>query len=314
LMTCSACGTSQTYYRRVHEGVSLCKQCFLDSVETKVRRTIAKRQLLEPDDTVAVALSGGKDSVALLRILSKLERRFPPARLVALTVDEGIAGYRGEAISISRDLCNALGIEHLVVSFEELFGVTMDDVARMRNELQPCSYCGVLRRKALNEGARRIGATKVATAHNLDDEAQTALLNVMHGDVGRILRASTIPKKPKTGFIPRIKPLADVPERETTLYAYACGTRFQTVPCPHGHDALRGDVRVMLNRLELKHPGVKHTIYHSIDRLSEAIITSQEPRALKACSICGDPTPNDTCEACIMLRALKVHAAVTQAV
>jgi uncharacterized protein (TIGR00269 family) len=313
LATCSGCGVGQVYYRREHEGVDLCRKCFLDSVETKVRRTIAKRRMLEPDDTVAVALSGGKDSVALLRILWKLERRFPPARLVALTVDEGISGYRSEAVSISRDICNELGIEHAVVSFEELFGVTMDDVAGRQNELQPCSYCGVLRRKALNEGARRLGATKIATAHNLDDEVQTALLNVMHGNVERISRPLSILRKTKARFIPRIKPLAEVPERETTLYAYACGARFQTIPCPHGHDALRGDIRVMLNRLELKHPGIRHTIYRSIERLSEAMASTGKPRAFRTCSICGEPTPNDTCEACVMLRTLKLCPGTAQA-
>lgn len=272
--------------------------------------------MLEPDDTIAVALSGGKDSVVLLRILWKLERRFPPARLVALTVDEGISGYRSEAVSISRDTCKELGIEHVVVSFEELFGVTMDEVARRPNELQPCSYCGVLRRKALNEGARRIGATKLATAHNLDDEVQTALLNVMHGDVERISRPSSVSGKSQARerFVPRIKPLAEVPEKETALYVYACGSRFQTVPCPHGHDALRGDIRVMLNRLEVKHPGLKHTIYRSIDRLSETIGSTEKPRAFRACNICGDPTPNDACEACIMLRTLKLDPGAARAV
>ena len=263
--------------------------------------------MLEPDDTIAVALSGGKDSVALLRILWKLERRFPPARLVALTVDEGISGYRSEAVSISRDTCSEFGIEHIVVSFEELFGVTMDQVSSEPKELQPCSYCGVLRRKALNEGARRIGATKLATAHNLDDEVQTALLNVMHGDVERILRPSSVSGKrqARERFVPRIKPLAEVPEKDTTLYAYACDCRFQTAPCPHGHNALRGDIRVMLNRLELKHPGLKHTIYRSIERLSEARGGKEKPRIFRTCNICGDPTPNVACEACIMLRTLK---------
>ena len=88
----------------------LCRKCFLDSVETKVRRTIATKRMLDPKDRIAVGLSGGKDSVALLLILSKLERRFPPAKLVALTVDEGISGYRSEAINIAEDTCNALKI------------------------------------------------------------------------------------------------------------------------------------------------------------------------------------------------------------
>ncbi len=306
MATCSGCRSTQIYYRREHEGVDLCKECFVDSIETKVRRTITKRQMLEPRDTVVVALSGGKDSVTLLRILWKLERRFPPARLIALTIDEGISGYRGEAISISREVCEDLKIEHVVVSFEELFGVTMDDVVSRPNELQPCSYCGVLRRKALNEGARRLGATKLATAHNLDDEAQTALLNVMHGDVERILQASQTATKAPASFIPRIKPLAEVPERETTLYAYASGVRFQTTPCPHGHDALRGDIRVMLNRLELKHLGLKYTVARSVERLSATAGRIEERRAFRVCKICGDPTPNDVCEACLMLRALKI--------
>lgn len=295
----------QIFYHREHEGVSLCRKCFVDSVETKVRRTITKRQMLELNDTIAVALSGGKDSVALLRIVWKLERRYPPARLVALTVDEGISGYRTEAISISREICDELNIEHVVVSFDELFGVTMDEIASKQNELQPCSYCGVLRRKALNQGALRVGATKLATAHNLDDEAQTALLNVMHGDIERIFRASSVPVKTQAKFVPRIKPLAELPERETTLYAYATGIRFQSIPCPYGHDAMRGDIRVTLNRLELKHPGLKHTVCRSVERLSESFQTTSTPRAFRACSICGDPTPNDECEPCKMLKTIK---------
>jgi len=311
LAACSKCGTSQVFYRREQEGVMLCRKCFLDSVETKVRRTIATKRMLDPKDRIAVGLSGGKDSVALLLILSKLERRFPPAKLVALTVDEGISGYRSEAINIAEDTCNALKIDHVVISFEDLYGIVMDEVASRHNKLQPCSYCGVLRRKALNEGARRIGATKLATAHNLDDEVQTALLNVMHGDVERMSRVSSAPQKPPARFVPRIKPLAEVPESETALYAFAAGARFQSIPCPHGRDALRGDIRTMLNRLELKHPGLKHTIYGSVGRLSEMIDAKSRTRKFQACTTCGDPTPNVECEACIMLRTLKTTARAT---
>jgi len=267
--------------------------------------------MLEPNDTVAVALSGGKDSVALLRILSGLERRFPSAKLLAVTVDEGIEGYRSEAISISRDLCRDLNVEHLVVSFEELFGITMDNVASTQTELQPCSYCGVLRRKALNEVARRVGSTKVATAHNLDDEVQTALLNLMHGDIERTFQSCSS-SRTESKLVPRIKPLAEIPERETMLYAYAVGARFQSLLCPHGRDALRGDIRVMLNRLETKHPGMKYTIFSSMERLSELTRKARKLRDFRTCRICGDPTPNEICEACMMLRVLKLSAASTQ--
>jgi len=145
----------------------------------------------------------------------------------------------------------------------------------------------------------------VSTAHNLDDEAQTALLNVMHGDMERILSVPSVRTKADGRFVPRIKPLAEVPEKETTLYAYATGTRFQDIPCPYGNAALRGDIRVMLNRLELKHPGLKYTIRNSVDRLSQSIDGTRRSRILRACSECGDPTPNAECEACKMLRALE---------
>ena len=312
MATCSGCGGNQIYYRREHEGVDLCRKCFLESVETKVRRTITQRHMLKPNDTVAVALSGGKDSATLLRILWKLERRFPPAEIIALTVDEGISGYRNEAISISQQICDELKIKHKVVTFEGLFGVTMDSVAAKQNELQPCSYCGVLRRKALNEGAMQLGATKLATAHNLDDEAQTALINVLHGDVERILQGSHFTTDSSVGFVPRIKPLAELPERETTLYAYSSGLRFQTVPCPHGRDALRGDIRMMLNRLELKHPGMKYTVARSVERLSQSAGSCERHRDFRSCRVCGGPTPNEVCEACQMLRTLKTNIAATR--
>ncbi len=267
--------------------------------------------MLEPNDVVAVALSGGKDSVTLLRILCKIERRYPHARLVAVTVDEGIAGYRDEAVSISTELCRELGVEHVLASFGEQFGVTMDKIAIEQTELRPCSYCGVLRRKALNEVAMRVGATKLATAHNLDDEAQTALLNVMHGDVARMLRVNGVSNVTKMGFVPRMKPLSLVPERETTLYAYATGTCFQSIACPHGSDALRGDIRAMLNRLDFKHPGLKYTVRNSVDKLTESIGATKMHRLIRSCVLCGNPTPNDVCEACTMLRSLALCSSPT---
>jgi len=269
--------------------------------------------MLEPNDVVGVALSGGKDSVTLLRILCKIEKRYPHAKLAAVTIDEGISGYRDEAISISAELCRDLGVEHYVTSFAELFGVTMDRIANERTELRPCSYCGVLRRKALNEAARHVGATKLATGHNLDDEAQTALLNVMHGDVERMVRVPVSSQMTLTGFVPRIKPLSSVPERETMLYAYTTGSRFQSAACPHGNDALRGDIRSMLNRLEFKHPGLKYTICSSVDKLSGPIAATKLRRRIRSCILCGSLTPNDVCEPCTMLKSLNVYPLATGA-
>lgn len=260
--------------------------------------------MLEYDDHVAIAVSGGKDSLTLLNLLVKLEGRFPRSRLTAVSVDEGIEGYRDEALELARKACSQLGVEQLVVSYRELFGVTTDDIAGLKLGQTPCAYCGVFRRKAINKAAANIGATKIATAHNLDDEAQTVLLNMLHGDPMRIVRSGPVLRDPRGRFLPRIKPLCDIPEKEIVLYAYLNGIEFQSIECPHGHEALRNDIRAFLNQLEQKHPGSKHTLQRTAERLRDTLAERAPLLELHQCQQCGDPTPHQLCEACVMLETI----------
>jgi uncharacterized protein (TIGR00269 family) len=259
--------------------------------------------MLEYDDHIAVAVSGGKDSLTLLHLLVKLEKRFPRSHLTAVCVDEGIDGYRNEALELASAACTKLGVKQLVVSYRELFGTTTDEIARLKLTQTPCAYCGVLRRKAINKAADMIGATKIATAHNLDDEVQTVLLNMLHGDPLRILRSGPILKDPRSKFLPRIKPLCDVPEKEIVFYAYLTGLQFQSVVCPHGHEALRNDIRSFLNQMEVKHPGTKFTLLRSAEALRAQMGEGLPLLQLNECIKCGDPTPHEVCEACVMLEA-----------
>ncbi len=188
-------------------------------LEEKARRTIVRHGMLEFNDHVAVAVSGGKDSLTLLNVLVKLETRFPRSKITAISVDEGIKGYRDEALEIAREACEKLGVEQAVVSYRELFGTTIDELTEMHLGQTPCSYCGVLRRKAINRAAAMVGATKIATGHNLDDEVQTVLLNMLHGDPWRVQRSSPVLRDPRGKFLCRIKPLCEIPEKEIVLYA-----------------------------------------------------------------------------------------------
>jgi uncharacterized protein (TIGR00269 family) len=262
--------------------------------------------MLEYNDHVAVAVSGGKDSLTLLNLLVKLEERFPRSRITAVCVDEGIEGYRDEALELARSTCEKLGVKQVVVSYRELFGTTTDELARIKRGQTPCSYCGVFRRKAINKAAAMIEATKIATGHNLDDEAQTILLNMLHGDPMRIVRSGPVLRDPRGKFVPRIKPLCDIPEKEIVLYAYLTGTEFQSVACPHGHEALRNDIRSFLNQMEQKHPGTKYTLQRSAERLRNAPSIESPLAELRECEKCGDPTSHELCEACLMLQAVAV--------
>ena len=278
--TCAYCA-SDAVYKREHEGVAYCSGCFRHAVEEKVRKTVIQNEMLDYNDHLAVAVSGGKDSLTLLAILVKLEGRFPRSRLTAVSVDEGIDGYRDEALELARKACEKYGVKQLVVSYRDLFDVTTDEIVEMKLGQTPCSYCGVFRRKAINKAAAMIGATKIATAHNLDDEVQTVLLNMMHGDPMRIIRSGPVLRDPRGKFLPRIKPLCDIPEKEVVLYAYLNGIEFQSVECPHGHEALRNDIRAFLNQMEQKHPGSKFTLQRTAERLR---------------SILAETTPPDPCK------------------
>jgi uncharacterized protein (TIGR00269 family) len=288
----------------------LCRKCFTESIESKTRATIAKYSMFNYNDKIAVAVSGGKDSVSLLNVLAKIERGYPKARLVALTVDEGIKGYRDEALKIAAEHCEKLGIEHVIVSFKELYGYTFDQMVRRlekrgNDNPSPCAFCGVMRRKALNVAARTIKADKLATAHTLDDETQTILLNIFHGDVLRIAKEKPTTDEVHPKLVQRIKPFCEVPEKETALYAYVKGVKFQSKPCPYASEALRNDARAMLNRMEEKHPGVKFTIFKSIERIRPSLEEMARKEGLRDCAECGEPTTDDVCRTCQMRKQLE---------
>ncbi len=307
---CTVCKRREAFFFRPYSGERLCKKCFVGSIEGKVKATIAKYKMFNFDDKIAVAVSGGKDSASLLHILAKIECHHPKASLVAVTVDEGIKGYRDEALKIAVENCKKLGIEHHVISFKELYGFTLDEIVcrikrKSENELTPCAYCGVLRRKALNLAARRVEANKIATAHTLDDETQTILLNIFHGDVLRIAREKPVTDEVHPKLVQKVKPFCEVLEKESALYAYVQKIKFQSVPCPYATTALRNDIRLMLNRMEEKHTGVKFTVFRSIERIRPALEALADKEGLSECGECGAPTTNIVCRTCQMLKQIE---------
>jgi uncharacterized protein (TIGR00269 family) len=307
---CSVCKRREALFFRQYSGEKLCKNCFIESIEEKAKATISTYQMFKFDDRIAVAVSGGKDSVSLLHALAKIERDYPKASLLAVTVDEGIRGYRDEALKIARENCSKLGIEHHVISFKELYGYTLDEIVkRLKRQkesggLTPCAYCGVMRRKALNLAARRLKADKLATAHTLDDEAQTFLLNLLHGDVMRIAREKPVTDEAHPKLVQKVKPFCEIPEKETALYAYIKKIKFQSMPCPYASEALRNDVRVMLNRMEEKHAGIKFTVFKSAEKLRTAVEEIAKREGFRECVECGEPSAEAVCKSCQMLKQI----------
>jgi uncharacterized protein (TIGR00269 family) len=306
---CIACKRKESFFHRAYSGERLCKKCFAESIEDKVRATIVRYKMLSYNDRVAVAVSGGKDSLSLLEVLAKMERKYPRATLVAVTVDEGISGYRDEALEITAKTCKRLRIPHHVVSFKQLYGYTLDEIVkRIRkrdSELTPCAFCGVLRRKAMNAAALEVKADKIATGHTLDDEVQTSLMNIFHGDASKLASEKPVTEQVHPRLVQKIKPFCEVPERESALYAYVKGIAFQSTPCPYAGDALRNDIRALLNRMEERHAGTKFTVFKSIERIRPALAGLAEKGEFHECSECGNPSAGDVCMACQLLKQIQ---------
>ncbi len=299
-MICSRCDErailSQPYFGR-----HLCQSHFIEDFEQRVAGTILKNGMVKDGERIAVAVSGGKDSTALLfslhRILAGRD-----VEMVAVTVDEGIAGYRDDTIKAARAIAKQLGIEQEVVSFREMYGYDLDEMVVGKN-VAPCTYCGVFRKNALNRAAKRLGATRVATGHNLDDEAQTVMMNYLKGDMERLMRFR--PRRPQPGLVPRIKPLRDIPEKEIALYCMVNGVFTESRECPYARLSLRSDVRDLMNRLESLFPGTRQTTMQGFEKIAEKAGGNLAQMDLGKCHECGEPCVKDQCKACELLGKLK---------
>jgi len=307
---CSRCGKpgdEELKYSRKF----LCNSCFVRLFEKRVRKTIRLGKLLSPKDKIAVALSGGKDSSTALHVLKELSEKIPSLELVAITIDLGIRGYQKKALDSAREFCRELGVRHYVYSFKEEYGFTLEDAVRKSKRLDKpapgCSYCGVFRRKLLNDKCLELEITKIATGHNLDDEIQTAMMNFIRSDWDRVARMGAIVGVVKDmGFVPRIKPLRNCPENEVKEYAEIKGLEFYSGKCPHSGEAMRGSVRGAIDRIDKNHPGTKFQLLKSTDNLIEILRGYKKFGRIGKCKGCGDLTSAKLCKVCELRRLLDI--------
>ena len=364
-MDCDRCDDPAVMYA-AYSGAHLCGDHLRESVEKRIRRRIRRDGLVPrsatPDDpqTWVIGLSGGKDSVVLTHVLAETFADDPRIELLCLTIHEGIEGYRDASLDASLELTDALDIRHEVVTYEDEFGIRMDDVVTDDPEnMAACAYCGVFRRDVLSRYAEAFDADLLLTGHNLDDEAQTALMNVLEGDVAQIAKhfeASLGPLDERDiggsddagsddaglddassndagthdissddagpddagpddagpddagSFVPRAKPLRDVPEKEVALYAHTADLPAHITECPHASEAYRGEIQRLLFDLEERHPGTRHSIMAGYEELSSMAADryAGDDADLAPCPSCGATTSatGERCRKCALLDAL----------
>jgi len=270
---CTAC-SSEAVIDQPYRGRHACAPHFVASVEERFRREMHRQMPRFAGGTVAVALSGGKDSAVTTALAHRYFAGGAPTKLVAITVDEGIEGYRPPTVRAAAELTGRLGIEHRVVRAAAALGTTTDKAAEEIPGLPPCSYCGVWRRRLLNDAARELDAQALVVGFNLDDLAQTVLMNLVRG--------------------------AQVPEREVYLYARLTGLPFDHGECPYAGRAQRNRFREIVWQLEEDQPGTRQALLRTQRELADLL--DRPLSAPTRCRECGAPAATDLCRACELLR------------
>jgi uncharacterized protein (TIGR00269 family) len=301
-MTCEDCEKRGVYISL--SGKSLCSRHFKRYFEEKVMRTIRKYDLLGYGEKILVACSGGKDSTVLLNFLWNLVKKKRES-LAAIAVDEGIAGYRDVKLKGLVKFCEEREIPLHVYSFKEYYGFTLDEAVKISKDnnlgFKPCYICGVLRRNLINNVARELGFSKVATGHNLDDEAQTILMNYLRGNPSLLARLG-----PKTGvvsdesFVQRVKPFYFCTEKEDTIYSLVNSIEVDFVQCPYHVENYRLEIRDFLNRLESIIPGVKHSLVNNFLKILPLLKRDFSASKIRRCEVCGNPSARNVCRACMI--------------
>ncbi len=311
MVLCDKCGLRRARVFQAHNGLRLCEECFLEDVRARVWGEVERWRMVEPGDVVLMALSGGKDSYVLLESLAL---KFKSSRLLGLSIVEGIPGYnRVEDVRALVETAKGYGVDVFVVSVKEFAGVSVSEMvseAKRRGLVETaCTFCGLSRRRVMDYYAKVFGATKLATAHNLDDEVQTLIVNIMRGDTVGVLKLHPNSGAPEGG-VRRIKPLRKIYEWETATYAMIRGFNIQVTECPfiNENPTLRAGVRSILYEIEKLKPGSLLKALQHLDEVLGGEASKLKGAKIGVCSRCGAPTSSTRtlCKLCELLEAIGI--------
>ena len=334
---CSVCLSCRAHLRRPKTGARVCRECFCAALEREVHDTITgaasyctnRDPLFHRGERVAIAVSGGKDSTVLAHMLTTLNARHSYGLdLVLLAVDEGIKGYRDDSLARVKANEEEFGVPLQVVSYETLFGGwSMDKVVQAVGRSSNCTFCGVLRRQALDRGAAMLRCDKIATGHNADDVAETVLLNVLRGDTKRLGRCTNITTgrqatsrkdelllNEENGLgddnnedeefkcLPRCKPLKYTYEKEIVMFAHFKKLNYFSTECLYAPGAFRGFAREFVKELEAIRPSSIADLITSGEsiRVNDVDASQHQGR----CVQCGYMSSQRVCKACMLLEGL----------
>lgn len=291
-MKCRKCNQKAVINMRHHK-LSLCKSHFLEWVGDQTERNIRKYKMFTRDDRILVAVSGGKDSLALWDVLNKLSYK-----TAGLYIHLGIPGedhYSTKSQILTEKFASENQLLLHTVNAKQEFGKTIPEFSESnkRAKSKPCSVCGLVKRHTMNEIATKYGYDVLVTGHNLDDEVSVLFNNVLAWQVDFLRRqAPFIPAK--VGLTPKAKPFCRFYERETAAYAFLSNIEYITDECPFSEGSTTLQNKELLNQLEHKRAGTKLAFYLKFLNAKKDLFPKYEIEHLKdelfPCAVCGQPT------------------------
>ncbi|MDQ3941451.1 MAG: tRNA(Ile)-lysidine synthetase [Actinomycetota bacterium] len=291
-MKCKVCRDHAVIDVRRHNA-AFCREHFLALVRKQVARTIKEFRMFSPDDRLLVAVSGGKDSLAVWDIL--LEAGYD---VTGFYLDLGIGGYSERSKQAAIAYAAGRDAKLIVRSLSDEHGYTVPELARLTGRV-PCSGCGLNKRYEFNRAAIEEGFDILVTGHNLDDEVATLFGNVLHWNVDMLGRQAPVLEErvlgdgaeARTALIRKVKPLVRVAERETAAYALLSGIDYIVEECPMVEGNTQHRYKEAVTLLEEASPGTKHQMYFGfLERAAERFRGAGDDAELVACTDCGAPT------------------------
>jgi uncharacterized protein (TIGR00269 family) len=297
-MKCRKCGAAAVLELRRHNA-AFCAPDFLEFFRNQVREAIRKYRMFERDEPVLVAVSGGKDSLALWDVL--IDEGY---RTTGLYLDLGIFDYSVQSRARCEAFAAGRGVPLLVRRVEDEVGAPVP-VIKSVTRRPPCSGCGLSKRYLMNRVALDEGLPVVATGHNLDDEAATLFGSVMHWRTEALPRQSPALPSTHPRLVRRVKPLYRLSERETAAYAFLRKIDYIVEECPFAVGATSIAHKETLNRMEDASPGAKHTfLFGFLDKARPAFEHAEEV-TLNECARCGQVTTGALCAFCKLADQVK---------
>ena len=291
-MKCRKCSTPAVINMRHHK-LALCGEHYSEWFVNSTQRAIEKYKMFKPDANILVAVSGGKDSLALWDVLARLGYKAD-----GLYIGLGIQGeidYSDQSLTCIRNFAqqNVPNAQLHVVDIAETYGKTIPEISRAstRGHGKPCSACGLTKRYVMNRLAAERGYDVLATGHNLDDEAAVLMQNTLHWQTGYLARQAPV-LEASDGLAKKVKPFCRFYERETATYAVVRNIEYVYDECPHAVGNLTNFYKTLLNQLEAESPGAKLSFYVEFLKARQAgfFQAPADKSNLHACEVCGQPT------------------------